>query len=436
MKFSPSKVIILFFIVIIFLGTILLMLPFSTTEPTKFLDKLFTATSATCVTGLTVFDIGTKFTIFGQMVILLCIQIGGLGYMVLGTLLMIFFGRVSLGQKNVVSESLNLNNLTHSKQLNKVLLQVLIFTFVIEIIGAVLFFIRFYSETSSISKSIYYGIFHSISAFCNAGFTLFSTNFERYSSDIMINFIIPILTITGGLGFVVVLDLVNKLRTGQKMLFHSRIVFLITGSLIFIGMIFILLLDNSTSFLSLSVKERVLISWFQSVTSRTSGFNTFSINNFSGLSVLVITFLMFIGASPGGTGGGIKTTTFFVVSYFIYTFSHGEKDLSIFKRRISIDIVIKSFVIFVSSLFFVLIMSMILFYVSNFSFMECFFETVSAFGTVGLSLGITPNLDNLSKILLIITMFLGRVGSLTLLTALLLGEPKDVKYLQEDIAIG
>ncbi|MFQ3676252.1 MAG: potassium transporter TrkG, partial [Endomicrobiia bacterium] len=252
-----------------------------------------------------------------------------------------------------------------------------------------------------------------------------------------INIIIPTLIIFGGMGFVVCLDLIQKIRKKQQqLLFHSKIVLIMTVILILFGMISIFVLNYNNTFLGISLKEKFFISWFQSVTSRTAGFHTIVINNLSNLSVLVIMFLMFIGASPGGTGGGIKTTTFFIVTYFIYTFSRGEKDLTIFKRRINIELVIKSFVIFISSIFFIILMSGLLVITSKFGIKECLFETVSAFGTVGLSLGITPNLDNLSKILLIITMFLGRVGSLTLLTALLFREPKDVKYLEEEVAIG
>jgi len=180
----------------------------------------------------------------------------------------------------------------------------------------------------------------------------------------------------------------------------------------------------------------LLVSWFQAVTPRTAGFNTFEISRLSEVSVYVLMMLMFIGASPGGTGGGIKTTTFFTVICFVYSFLRGGKEATIFNRRIKTDIVMKSFVIFISSLMFVLLVASAICFISGFSFKECLFETISAFSTVGLSLGITSNLDNLSKILLIITMFCGRVGSLTLFTALLFHEPKDIKFLEEDIAVG
>jgi trk system potassium uptake protein TrkH len=438
MKLTPAKFILIFFIIMILFGTILLWLPISVEKSSSvnFLDRIFTATSAVCVTGLTVVDISKAYTTFGQVIILFCIQIGGLGYMVFGSLMLIFFGRVSLGQKSVLSESLNLNNLSQSKQINSVIKQILIFTFCFEILGAIILSVKFYLSNITLKKSLYYGIFHSISAFCNSGFSLFSTSFIEYRNDVVINVIISLLIIFGGIGFVVGLDLIQKLYKRQQLLFHSKIVLMMTIILILFGAISIFMLNYNKAFLNITVKEKILISLFQSITSRTAGFNTVIINNLSELSILVIMVLMFIGASPGGTGGGIKTTTFFVVTYFIYTFSRGEKDLTIFKRRINIDLVIKSFVIFISSLIYIILMTTLLVITSKFSIKECLFETISAFGTVGLSLGITPNLDNLSKILLIITMFLGRVGSLTLLTALLFREPKEVKYLVEDIAIG
>jgi trk system potassium uptake protein TrkH len=436
MKFTPSKFILLFFVISIVFGTILLSLPISVKSSVNFLDRFFTATSAICVTGLSVVDIHNVYTTFGELVILLCIQIGGLGYMVFGSLLIIFFGRVSLGQKSVISESLNLNKLAETKQINIVIKQILVYTFLFELFGAVVLAIRFWLSKMSLWESMYYGIFHSISAFCNAGFSLFSTSFVQYKDDLVINVVLPLLIIFGGIGFVVGLDLVQRIyKKKQQLLFHSRIVLIMTVLLILIGAIGIFVLNFNNQFLGTSLKEKIFVSWFQSITSRTAGFNTVVINNLSTVSILLIMVLMFIGASPGGTGGGIKTTTFFIVTYFIYTFSRGEKDLTIFKRRVEKDTVAKSFVVFVSSMLVIGFISGILVLTSKFGIKECLFETISAFGTVGLSLGITPNLDNLSKILLIITMFLGRVGSLTMLTAFLFREPKEVKYLVEDIAI-
>jgi trk system potassium uptake protein TrkH len=230
------------------------------------------------------------------------------------------------------------------------------------------------------------------------------------------------------------MDIFQRLR-GKKesFLLHTKIVFLMTSILLILGSLLIFLVNK---FESLPLKSKILVSWFQSVTSRTAGFDTFPINQMSILGVLTIICLMFIGASPGGTGGGIKTTTFFVILASVYNYLMGQKDVSVFKRRISINIVLKSFSIFFVCLGWIILVSSIIHISSGFSYKECLFETVSAFGTVGLSLGITPYLDNFSKILLIITMLLGRVGSLTLFSILFTKEPKEIKYLEESIAVG
>lgn len=432
---SPAQVVILFFVITIVIGTVLLSLPVCSIGKHSLIDNFFTITSATCVTGLNVVNI-SSYTRLGQLVILLCIQVGGLGYMLFGSLLMIIFGRVSLGQESVLSESLNLTKLTKSSNLVKIIKQILVFTLVIEFIGAGILFLRFYSlSLLTLSESIFFGMFHSISAFCNAGFCLFPDSLEQFRGDVLVNVVISGLIVVGGIGFIVGLDVIRSIRKKEEMLFHSRLVLMLSGCLIVIGMVLIFLL-NRKEFSGLNLKEQLLTSWFQSVTPRTAGFNTFPINQLSGLSLLVITILMFIGGSPGSTGGGIKTITFFVVLYFSYLYCRGEKEFYIFKRRLREEVVIKSFVIFTVSIGFIILMSGFLKLSSNFGYKECLFETVSAFSTVGLSLGITPNLDNLSKILLIITMFLGRVGSLTLLTALLLKEPKEIKYLVENVSVG
>ena len=435
MKSHPYKVIFLFFVIFIIFGTILLSLPFSTTKTVSLIDRIFTATSALCVTGLTTVDISLSYTFLGQFFILFMIQCGGLGYMVLGSIMIILFGRINLFQKRIIGESLNITDVTTVKEVIPLMKNIIIFTFLFEIFGMLVLFLKFcIVEGFSFLKSLWYSIFHSISAFCNAGFSLFSNSFENYHGDLVINIIIPLLIISGGLGFIVWMDIFKRLR-GKKesFLLHTKIVFLMTSILLILGSLLIFLVNK---FESLPLKSKILVSWFQSVTSRTAGFDTFPINQMSILGVLTIICLMFIGASPGGTGGGIKTTTFFVILASVYNYLMGQKDVSVFKRRISINIVLKSFSIFFVCLSWVILVSSIIHISSGFSYKECLFETVSAFGTVGLSLGITPYLDNFSKILLIITMLLGRVGSLTLVSILFTKEPKEIKYLEESIAVG
>ncbi len=437
MKIYPYRTIILFFILTIFLATVLISLPGTTTRKISFIDKLFTVTSSVCVTGLTVVDISNTFTKFGQIIILSCIQIGGLGYMLLASVAILLFGRISLSQKSVVSESLNLSEFRSFSQLVPMLKQILFFTLLFEFIGTILLTIKFRCVAYPWNISLYYSIFHSISAFCNAGFTLFTNSLEQFKSDLLINIVIPLLIISGGLGFIVWINILECIKKKSNLSLHSKLVILTTTILLIVGTVCLYLLNmEKFNNMKLTFKEKFLISWFQAVTPRTAGFNTIPIRELSEVTIMLLMCLMFIGASPGGTGGGIKTTTFFVVIYSIYSFFRGNKDVAIFKRRIKFDIVMKSFAIFFSSLIFILFISSILKLISPFSFKECLFEIVSAFGTVGLSLGITPNLDNVGKILVILTMLVGRVGSLTMFTLLLLHEPKEIKYLEESIAVG
>lgn len=440
MKKYPYRFITLFFLFSIILGTFLLSIPGMTTRKISIIDKFFTATSAVCVTGLTVVDVGKSFTFLGQLVILLLIQIGGLGYMVLGSILIALFGKIDIVQKNIIGESLNIKEFTKISQITNFIKKILILTFSFELIGMIFLLVKFlFFEKFSILTSIWYSIFHSTSAFCNAGFTLFSNSFENYKSDLIINTIIPFLIVSGGLGFFVWIELIGKLRNNRNttLSFHTKVVLITTLLLIILGFIFILI-SNIKVFATkkLPLKTQVLISWFQSITPRTAGFNTFPIKDLSTLSILIITILMFIGASPGGTGGGIKTTTFLILVVSIYRYLRGEKDVSLLKRRIDINIVLRSFVIFFVCFGWIILISSCIYLIDKFSFKEVFFETVSAFGTVGLSLGITPYIDNLSKILLIITMLFGRVGGLTLLYLLFSKEPKEIKYLEEPVAIG
>ncbi len=440
MKKYPYKFIILFFLLSILFGTFLLSLPGMTIRKISIIDKFFTATSAVCVTGLTVVDIGKSFTLLGQLVILLLIQIGGLGYMVLGSVLIALFGKIDIVQKNIIGESLNIKEFTKISQITGLLKKILILTFSFELIGGVLLLIKFlFIEKINMLNSVWYSVFHSISAFCNAGFTLFANSLENYKGDFVINIIITFLIFSGGLGFFVWIELINKLKNNKKgpLSFHTRTVLITTFSLIILGFVLIFILNMKTfSTIGFPLKTQLLISWFQSITPRTAGFNTFPIKDLSGLSILIIIILMFIGASPGSTGGGIKTTTFLVLVVSIYRYLSGEKDVSFLKRRIEINIVLKSFVIFFVCFCWIILVSSSIYLIDKFSFKEVFFEVVSAFGTVGLSLGITPYIDNLSKILLIITMLFGRVGGLTLLYLLFAKEPKEIKYLEEPIAIG
>lgn len=434
------KVIITFFVVTILVGSMLLSLPGAAKVNISFIDKFFTATSAVCVTGLTVVDISKTFSFLGQLIILLLIQIGGLGYMLLGSTMLILFGKISIVQKSVIGESLNIKEFTKISDIVPLLKKILLLTFIFEFIGALVLFFKFLLvDKFMVWKSIWYAVFHSISAFCNAGFSLFSNSFETYKSDVVINLIIPFLIISGGLGFFVWIDILSKIKNKKEgFSLHTKIVLLTTFILIFLSAVVLFVL-NRQIYISkgLSLKTQIFVSWFQAVTPRTAGFNTFTIKELSTVSILIIIYLMFIGASPGGTGGGVKTSTFAVIVISVYRYLTGEKNVALFKRQIKTNTVLKSFTIFFVCLSLVLLISILLCLTNDtFSYKEILFETVSAFGTVGLSLGITPYIDNLGKILLIITMLIGRVGSITLFSLLLSKEPKEIKYLEEQIAIG
>jgi trk system potassium uptake protein TrkH len=444
MKSYAYKVIISFFLLIIVIGVVLLSLPFVVKQKISFIDRLFTVTSAVCVTGLSVVDISSTFNFFGQMIIMFLIQFGGLGYMLLASIVIILFGRISIAQKSIVGESLSISEFTKISQMTTLMKKIVIMTILFELFGVVVLSFKFlFGDKMSFVQSLWYSIFHSISAFCNAGFSLFSNNLEKYHSDIIINLVVPFLIIAGGLGFFVWIDLIQSFKNKEELHLHTKIVLLTTTVLILIPVLLIFLLNKKLFMLNnFSLKTQVLISWFQAVTPRTAGFDTFPINQLSGLTVLLIIILMFIGASPGGTGGGIKTTTAFVLLVGIYSFLRGERNVNVFKRRIEQEVVFKSFIIFFICFIWIVLASCIIYWINNtfflpkFSFKEIFFETVSAFGTVGLSLGITPYIDNFSKILLIITMLLGRIGSVTLLSFLLTKEPKEIKYLEEPVAVG
>jgi trk system potassium uptake protein TrkH len=444
MKSYTYKIIILFFLSLIFIGVVLLSLPWVVKQKVSFVDRLFIATSAVCVTGLTTVDISSTFNFFGQLIIILLIQSGGLGYMLLASIVIILFGRISIAQKSIVGESLSISELTKISQMTNLIIKIIFMTLLFELFGIVALLPKFFlSDKINFIQSLWYSIFHSVSAFCNAGFSLFADNLERYKGDIVINLVIPMLIIAGGLGFFVWINVFEYFKKEENLQLHTKIVLIMTTILILSCGLLIFLLNQKIFVVNkLPLKTQIFISWFQSVTPRTAGFDTFPINQLSGLTILLIIILMFIGASPGGTGGGIKTTTAFVLVSSIYSYLRGERTVNVFKRRIEQEIVIKSFTIFFVCFLWIVLVSCIIYWINNtlyfpkFSYKEIFFETVSAFGTVGLSLGITPYIDNYSKILLIITMLFGRIGGVTLLSSLLTKEPKEIKYLEEPVAVG
>ncbi|MEC9488799.1 MAG: TrkH family potassium uptake protein [Halanaerobium sp.] len=435
--FSSAQFLVLGYFVVILTGTILLTLPMATTAPGSLpvLDAIFTATSATCVTGLIVVNTAEAFTLFGQIVILILIQVGGLGIMTMSTLVFFIIGKkITLKERLLIQEDLNQFQISGLLRLVQYILFV---TVVIEGLGAVLLFFRLLREMPPL-KSFYFALFHSISAFNNAGFDIFGNSLESFTGDWAVNLIIISLIILGGLGFVVLLEFYRKFRWKWASL-HTKLVLVISGSLLLLGTITVLILEynNPQTMGNLPWYDKILSSFFLATTPRTAGFNTVPTGGLNPATLFFVVILMFIGASPGSTAGGIKTTTFGTLLAAVKMMVKGDQDIEIFNRRLDSDIIYKVLAITFLSAMLVIAVTMILTITEGQPFQEILFETVSAFGTVGLSTGVTPTLSATGKILIIITMFAGRVGPLTL--AIAFGERKykvNYRLPQEKIMVG
>ncbi len=417
---NPPITFMISFAATILSGTFLLMLPSATVthKMTPFINALFTSTSATCVTGLVVVDTGSYYSLFGQLVILTLIQIGGLGIMTISTAFAVLLGqKLALKVENVMQ---NVMGESKSFDMMALIKNVILFTMLIEIIGAAFMFITF-SRLFSPGKALYYSIFHSVSAFCNAGFGLYKDSFSSFYADFNINAVVTLLIIFGGLGFPVMADVYNRLmhKTQRYSLtLHTKIVLSMTALLLVLGTISFFLSEYHYTMSDMPWHQKLLCSWFQSVTCRTAGFNTIDQGQMSHASILVSIILMFIGASPGSTGGGVKTSTFALLLIAILALVRGQSDLMIFRRKIATSNARQSTSLITLSLMFVSFIVFLILLIDPFTLEETLFEAVSAFGTVGLSTGITTHLSSLSKLLIIILMYIGRVGPLTVLFAL------------------
>ncbi len=449
-KLKPPQIVALSFLAAIIAGTVLLSLPFSTTSGDKvsLIDRLFTATSATCVTGLVVKDT-SSWAPFGRIVILGLFQAGGLGIMTFSTLFAILLGRkLSIRDGVMIQGALNQPS---AQGIKKLLLYIVCITFGIEAIGAGLLYSRWMHIGQWDSFTTFCNaVFHSISAFCNAGFSLFQKSFTGFQSDVFINLIMISLIFVGGIGFIVLLD-ISKLkfwRHDRRLIFskitlQTKIALSVSIALILIGTLVIFLLENENVLQGLSLKEKILGSAFQAVTPRTAGFNTLPIERFAAPTLVFIIFLMFIGASPGSTGGGIKTCTFGILFATIVSMLRNRDRIWAFKKTIPRDVVRKALVVFVLAFTWIFLFSLILSITERATlgedcyFLKILFEVTSAFGTVGLSTGITPILSNLGKLLMILTMFVGRIGPLTLAMAIAMHEGKTLyNYPEEKIMVG
>ncbi len=500
---NPPVFFLLSFFVVIILGSFLLSLPWAVSSnhhsDTPYLDALFTATSATCVTGLIVQDTGSYFTSFGQIIILILIQIGGLGIMTISTAFAILLGekltqRSENVMKDVMGESNRLDMLTLIKD-------IFLVTMLFEMGGAAVYYFMFRRHPLVTGSAGYYAVFHSISAFCNAGFSLFSDSLVQFKSSLGVNLITMFLIIVGGIGFSVLVDLrrnvVQRYNPGRLTL-HTKLVLLMTVCLILIGFVAFFISEYNHTMRDFSFLERLLASMFQSVTTRTAGFNTIDNAQLSNSSVFITNLLMFIGASPGSTGGGVKTTTFAIIILSVLAIIKGGEGVSIFKRRISDEMLKRVLALIATSIGFISIMIFLLLFFETTppksivvsetrktwetaipaemvpaeslsvaaisdsvivrepqrlaqyekvdtqyqwseqkSFRKVVFEAFSAFGTVGLSMGITADLTIGGKIIIILLMYLGRVGPLTLIFALTQSKTKKtLAYTVEKISIG
>ena len=449
-KISPSQLILLSFAAIILFGAFLLMLPISYThKPVGFIEALFTTTSATCVTGLSVFDIGTRLSLFGQLVVLGLIQAGGLGIMTFSTFFIYLLSqRLSIRNREIVLQSLSQHPV---KDMGALLLSVFGVTIFIEAIGAIFLFNAF-AKDYPLGHAAYLAIFHSVSAFCNAGFSLFPDNLMKYYDDSIVSLTISALLVMGGLGFIVIFDVYRTLRSriqGKQSAFnfHSRLVLRTTLWLILGGTIVFMLFEWFNILQPMTWKAKILVSLFQSVTPRTCGYNTVDYGQLTDATLVFTVFLMFIGASPASTGGGVKTSTFAVLIALVAAKFRDQEDINIMGRRISQDIVSRavSIAAFSSVLILVATLFLLLFEVGQVPhaetkgrFLEFLFEATSAFGTVGLSTGITPSIKDPGRIILILLMYIGRVGPLTLAIELAGGGKKPLfRYPEEEhILIG
>ena len=416
---TPHQLLTLGFITIITIGSFLLSLPIASANGSSqsFIDAMFVATSAISTTGLTVVDIGSFYSLFGQIVILLLVQIGGLGYMIFIVMIVLELGvKLSLGGKLILEESLSSPPYEEIAHFSKAIIFI---TFLFEFLGAAVLSLYWMREFP-IKHAIYLGIFHSISAFCTAGFSLFTDNICAYRDSIVVNVMIDILCICGGIGFFVIYDIYNtlfrKTREGEspkKLLTHTKLVLIMLPILLLAGTLLIYLSEWST--VMPSFKDRLLTSVFTAVSaSSTTGFNTLDIGTMKIMGLTTMILLMYIGASPGGTGGGVKTTTFgLLISSFVSVISMKD-ELIIFNRRISSRTKDRAFAICTIAILLIMLDILILSVTEEASFMQIVFEIVSAFGTVGLSTGITPSLSMTGKIVLSITMLIGRVGPLAI----------------------
>ncbi|TQR15606.1 TrkH family potassium uptake protein [Psychrobacillus soli] len=421
---SPLAVISGSFLFLIILGTLLLKLPIATEKPISWIDAFFSATSGTTVTGLSVFDVESTLTLFGEIVMLVLIQCGGIGLMTFAVVILVLLGR-KIGLKNriYIQESFSQSSIGG---MVKLVQRICIFVFSIEGVAIVIMSMHWIPDFGW-AKGIYYSIFHVVSAFNNAGFALFPDNLIQFAGDPIVNIILSLLFIIGGLGFVVVMEILQK-NSFNKWSLHTKMMIVGTVLLNSIAtiIIFVLEYNNPSTIGNFSLFDKFLASYFQAVAPRTAGFNTIATGEMEDTSLLFTMLLMFIGGGSASTASGIKLTTFMVVLLSTISFIRGIQEPHLFNRSIKTEIIIRSLAIVTVSMFINFFFISMLTITENIPLLPLAFEVVSSFGTVGLSTGITADLSNVGKVVLCIVMFIGRIGPLTLFFLLL--KPKKEKY--------
>ncbi len=435
---SPPQILVLGFAAIILLGAAVLTLPVFTApgKGTDFLIALFTATSAVCVTGLVVVDTGTHWTLPGQVFILLLVQIGGLGFMTMAVIFFIAMGKkIGLRNRLLIQESLNQISIEGVVRLVKM---IFFFALGTELLAAAILG-AWWSREMGLARGFWFGIFHSVTAFNNAGFDIFGDfkSITAYKTDPVVNLVFTTLIVTGGLGFSVVYDLWRNRAGGKRLSVHTRLVLKITGALLVLGTVLFLGFEWNTSLEGTAPQGKLLAAYFQSATTRTAGFNSVELTAMRPTTLFLFVLFMFIGASPGSTGGGIKTTTFGLLVLAAGSVSAGRNEIEVYHKRIPFYQVYRALAIFLLAVLWVVLVTMTLTITEKAGFFALLFETVSAFGTVGLTMGLTPYLSDAGRALIILTMFLGRLGPMTLAYALARKSRRiKTRYPEEKIIVG
>ena len=441
---TPTRIFVFSFAAFIMLGTMALWLPVSSVRnDLRFVDALFTSTSAVCVTGLTSIDIGRDLSFIGQVITIILFQVGGLGIITFSIVLFALMGRGISFKGREIAQSTFLH--TPRQDFYLIVKRVLLYTFIIEAVGTLFLFLRFLYDFPP-ALAFYHAIYNAISAFNNCGYSLFTDNLVKYQSDVVVNLTIMGLIVLGGIGFIVLHEVIGKIRGREKKLsLHTRIVLITTAALILTGAACFYFMEMHNILKGVTTKTALLSSFFQSVVPRTAGFNTVDIGLLTNSTILVIIVLMFIGASPGSTGGGVKTTSFALLLLLIVNRVKGNENVNIANRTIPKDTIDKTiYIIFASAFCVCLITSVLLFFgsseaapqASRYQFVEYLFETVSAFGTVGLSMNLTSKLNDPQKYAIILMMFIGRVGPLTLAFAWYSMRKKGITYAEEAVMVG